>query len=229
MFDVINRRSQDLNAKLILENKDWKVRPEEDGFLFLDKHGQQTFKKPQLAGVHQFHNAAQAIACARNLKSFTVPDEAIAEGLQTVEWPARLQRLHNGPLIPSLPNGWELWLDGGHNTAAAEAIASEARQSWGDAPLYLVFGMLNSKEPKDFLSVLAPYIQELKAVMIPGEPATLSADESSRVGTLVGINASSAKSIEDAIRQLAVTSIPRARILICGSLYLAGTVLAENT
>jgi dihydrofolate synthase/folylpolyglutamate synthase len=228
VFDVMDRRAQDLNAELIYENKDWKVSLEGDGFTFSDKQGQQKFRKPRLAGDHQFHNAAQAIACARNLKSFTISNEAIAEGLQTVEWPARLQQLYKGPLVESLPNGWELWLDGGHNTAAATATSQEAQKSWADAPLYLIFGMLNTKEPADFLSVLASQVQELKAVMIPGEPATLSAEESSKAATLVGINASSAISVKDAIQQLAAAPIPRARILICGSLYLAGTVLGEN-
>ena len=224
----MSERKTNKEIPIIYENKDWGVSLEGDGFTFSDKRGQQKFQKPRLAGDHQFHNAAQAIACARNLKSFTISDEAIAEGLQTVEWPARLQQLYKGPLVESLPNGWELWLDGGHNPAAATATSQEAQKSWADAPLYLIFGMLNTKEPADFLSVLASQVQELKAVMIPGEPATLSAEESSKAATLVGINASSAISVKDAILQLAAVPIPRARILICGSLYLAGTVLAEN-
>jgi dihydrofolate synthase/folylpolyglutamate synthase len=226
--DVIAARAEVLNAKLIFEGLDWQTKAELDQFIYESGNDKQKFSRPALAGDHQINNAAQAITCVRHLETFDVSDDAIHAGLRNVEWPARLQRLGKGSLVDMLPAGWELWLDGGHNTAAAEVIAAEAKQSWSDAPLFLVFGMLNSKQPGDFLSVLAPLISQVQTVAIPGEPATLTAIEATAAAEAVGIKSSPAKNVEEAVKALVKVGTASARILICGSLYLAGTVLADN-
>jgi dihydrofolate synthase / folylpolyglutamate synthase len=226
--DVIAAKAESLDANLISEGQDWHIQAEPDEFIFETKDGNQKFPRPALAGDHQLNNAAQAIACARHLEDFTVPDNAIRTGLRNVEWPARLQRLRTGPLVEMLPGNWELWLDGGHNKAAAEAIVAEAKASWADAPLYLVFGMLNSKQPGEFLSVLAPSVSEIRTVAIPGEAATLSAVEATGAAKTVGIESSPTNNVEEAVQALVELSPGSARILICGSLYLAGTVLADH-
>ena len=126
----------------------------EAGHLVFD--GVRRFPLPGLPGPHQIANAGLAIACIDKLDEFKVGDEAIAQGLRFVDWPARLQRLTSGPLIDALPGGWELWLDGGHNAAAGETLAAVAAD-WAEAPLYLAPGMLDSKEPAAFLrSGLSP-------------------------------------------------------------------------
>lgn len=126
-----------------------------------------------------------------------------------------------------LPPDWELWLDGGHNPGAGEALADHVAHQWGDKPLDLVVGMLNSKDSQGFVDPLAPHVRSGAAVPIPDEPNSLSAAEMAAKAGAAGLDLSPADSVEAAIRQLVKRPGP-ARLLICGSLYLAGTVLAEN-
>ena len=152
---------------------------------------------------------------------------AIATGLQTVEWPGRLQRLTRGPLAELLPAGWELWLDGGHNDSGGEVLAAQAAK-WGDKPLLLVFGMLNTKQPQAFLQPLAPYVQAVRTVAIEDEPLSLSAEDAAAAARAAGLAAGMAIDPATAIKTLLAAGTSPGRILICGSLYLAGNVLAEN-
>lgn len=226
--EVIAAQAKILNAELIYESRDWQLHLKANGFI-IESSGKLTdFPRPALVGDHQLNNAAQAIVCVKRLEKFIVSDDAFRKGLANVEWPARLQRLSTGFLVDILPSGWALWLDGGHNSAAAKVIAAELAKSWCDAPVYLVFGMLNSKEPAEFFSALAPLVQEIRTVAIPGEAATLSADEATQAAVASGITSTPAKDVEDAIKSLVDQGPPSARILICGSLYLAGTVLCTN-
>ena len=181
---------------------------------------------PSLPGRHQLANAGAAIACLEQMLQFTLSPAAIAEGLRHIDWPARLQRLRHGPLIGMLPAGWELWLDGGHNPAAGEALA-DAAANWRDRPLYLIVGMLKTKDAAGFLAPLAARTQALYAVTIPGEENPHPAADIARSARAVGIAAQEAPSIEAALRDILRDARP-ARILICGSLHFAGVVLAEN-
>jgi len=175
-------------------------------------------------------NAGAALATLPFLTGFAVDEKAQAAGLRNVEWPARLQRLRRGPLVEKLPKGWELWLDGGHNAAAGEVLADFARHWWreGQRPLHLVFGMLNTKEPVAFLKPLAPYTKDLQAVRIEGDHASLGAEEAAAAAGAAGIEAKPAASLAAAIDRIVASADGDSRILICGSLYLAGLVLAEN-
>lgn len=181
-----------------------------------------------LPGVFQSENAGTAIAIADNLDGFTISDEAVQVGLSTAEWPARLQRLAQGRLVSILPPGWELWLDGGHNEAAATALASVAK-NWKDRPLHLVFGMLNSKEPDAFLRHLAQHVTSVHAVTIPHEENALPAGDLVQVAHDLSIDSHAADSVKAALQKLATDTVANGRVLICGSLYLAGIVLAENS
>ena len=131
---------------------------------------------PSLSGAHQIVNSGTAIACLEQLPGFPIAHELIARGLRQIEWPARLQRLTRGPLVAALPAGWELWLDGGHNPGAGEVLAA-AVSNWVDRPLYLIVGMLNTKNAAGFLAPLAPR-RALHAVTIPGEDNPLPAAKS---------------------------------------------------
>jgi dihydrofolate synthase/folylpolyglutamate synthase len=181
---------------------------------------------PSLPGRHQLANAGAAIACLEQMPQFPSPAAAIAEGLRHIDWPARLQRLRHGPLINMLPAGWELWLDGGHNPAAGEVLA-DAAAAWDDCPLYLIVGMLKTKDAAGFLTPLAARTQALYAVTIPGEENPHPAAEIVRSARAVGITSQESASIESALRDIVRHSKP-ARVLICGSLHFAGVVLAEN-
>ncbi len=188
-----------------------------------------TLPRPALPGEHQTGNAGLALACVeRLLASFPVTPAALAQGLTTVSWPARLQRLQQGSLVKALPSEWEIWLDGGHNPAAGGVLAQQAAQ-WQDRPLYLVFGMLGTKDTAGFLTPLVSLIDGLYAVPIPSEALALSAEDVASHAINQGIsNVYVSSSPDDAVRSILSVAEKPGRILICGSLYLAGTILRDN-
>ena len=135
-----------------------------------------------------------------------------------------MQRLTVGRMARLLPDGWELWLDGGHNEAAAAALAN-VLGGWTDRPVYLVAGMLRTRDPEPYLAALAPFVQKACTVAVPDEDASLTAAELAVASQRVGIETRPAANVAEAIGLLASGSA--GRILICGSLYLAGSVLAD--
>ena len=228
---VFAARAATLGLPLFRHGEEWQVDADSD-LRFRAGGRKWTLPRPALLGSHQIVNAGTALAAAQHLGDFRVDATAMARGLREVEWPARLQRLTRGPLAARLPAGWELWLDGGHNGAAGEALADFVA-GWrrGGSDLHLVFGMLDTKEPAEFLAPLAPFTASLSAVTIPGSHAALAAESAAAVARAVGIAASAAASVDEAVAAI-IGSAGRARparILICGSLYLAGSVLAENS
>lgn len=230
-LDVIERRAAELCSPLLMAGRDWSHRTTADGFTIEDAGSETAFPAPALPGAHQYINAATALIAARQLPLEGLTDAVLAKGLTTACWPGRMQNLTDTALGAHLPDGWSLWLDGGHNPAAAEALVAIA-QDWSDAPLYAVFGALASRDPSDFLRPLAPHIAGLQAIAIPGEETTLSAGDACAAARAVGMTADTALSITgalDAIVKTATVNAPErhGRILICGSLYLAGAVLAE--
>jgi dihydrofolate synthase/folylpolyglutamate synthase len=184
---------------------------------------------PALPGAHQIDNAGAALACLPHLREFGVDETSAARGLVGVEWPARLQRLARGKLVDALPRDWELWLDGGHNGDCGRALAAHAGRHWRDRPLHLVFGMLDTKEPREFLAPLAPCASDLWAVPIGGH-AGLAPEAAAAAAREVGIAARPAAGVAQALASILAGAAPNlpARVLICGSLYLAGAVLSEN-
>jgi dihydrofolate synthase/folylpolyglutamate synthase len=169
---------------------------------------------PSLTGQHQYENAAVAREAARMIG---LPEAAIGEGITSAVWPGRMQRLAAGRLTQG---GHEVWIDGGHNPGAARVVA-EVLRGWGKT--HLIFGMLNTRRPEEFLAAVLPYVSGITAVTIPGEKNALPADAIAEAARGLGIAARTAPGIEDAL-----ASLPRQRVLICGSLYLAGAALAAN-
>jgi dihydrofolate synthase/folylpolyglutamate synthase len=223
---IIAARAAAVAAPLYRYQEEWRCEPRAGGMHYDGARWRIDLPPPSLPGAHQIANAGAAIACLEQLRGFALPESAIADGLRHIEWPARLQRLTRGPLVEMLPAGWELWLDGGHNPAAGAVLADAARD-WDGRPLYLVVGMLNTKDAGGFLAPLAPRIRALRAVTIPGEDNPHPAAEIAAAARAAGIAAAEAPSVEVALREL-VSGAEPARVLICGSLHLAGTVLAEN-
>jgi dihydrofolate synthase/folylpolyglutamate synthase len=168
-----------------------------------------------------------AVACVEKLEGFDISNVAIAEGLTRAIWPGRLQQLREGPLVELLPSGWELWLDGGHN-AAAGLVLAEAARGWKDQPLDLIFGMLNTKDLGAFLRPMAPAVRASASVAIPGEGASLSALEAAQEARALQLWATPSEDVAAAILKLINDSDRPGRILICGSLYLAGAILSQN-
>ena len=193
---------------------------------YADSRGSIGLPSPGLAGRHQIENAAVAVACIRHLPGFQIADDDIAAGVRRATWPARLQRLTTGKLVEDLPGNWQLWLDGGHNAAAAAALADEIETWAGDGPVHLVAAMLRNRDPAPFLAPLAPFITRARTVEVPSESATLTAEELAEAARRVGIDTEPASTVAEAVQSLADGS--GGRILICGSLYLAGSVLAGS-
>ncbi len=223
---VIAARAREVGAPLYRHGIEWQVEPSGAGLRYEGKRWRLDLPMPSLLGRHQIDNAGAAIAALEGLPQFKVEAAALAQGLGHIEWPARLQPLTRGPLVKLLPKGSELWLDGGHNQAGGEVLAMQARD-WRDRPLHLVFGMLNTHDAEGFLRALAPHAKTLGAVAIPNEANSRSAEDSASAGRAVGLDAKVYDSVHTAIAA-AVAQPGPSRVLICGSLYLAGHVLSEN-
>ena len=224
--EVFEAHANELGAPLSRWQSEWQCKAAGDGMHFSGAHWRLDLPLPSLPGAHQIVNAGTAIACLEQLRDFPLPPEAIANGLGRIEWPARLQRLTRGPLIEMMPAGWELWLDGGHNPGAG-VILGDFAADWRDRPLYLVVGMMNTKDAVGFLAPLAPHAKVLAGVTIPYEENPLPAEAIAATARSVGMTATIAPSVDAALANF-TSHAPTGRILICGSLHFAGTVLAEN-
>lgn len=228
-------KAKEVGAPLRAEGKLWFSRVSggrrgEPKMVFKGDTLERAYPMPRLAGRHQMRNAALAIACVDALRpDFDISDAAITLGLGTVEWPGRLQRLTTGPLADALEDGWELWLDGGHNRAAAETLAQHSR-GWRDQDLWMVFGALNQREPGDFLKPFEAKLAGLRGVAIEGEENSLSAAAVTQAALALRMEAEEADSVQSAVRDIMdKAGNGGGRILICGSLYLAGQVLRDNS
>jgi len=219
---VIEAEAEKTGARLLVHGQDWHVWEENGRLVFQDESGLLDLPLPALIGAHQVQNAGAAIAALRVL---SMDDVACEAAITNAIWPARMQHLRNGPLVKAA-NQAELWLDGGHNPAAGLAIA-EALGRLSDRPLFMICGMLNTKDIGGYLAPLAPLIDQLFAVSIKGEPATLSAKDTAKAADAADMQTVIAEDVLSAIQQI-VKLAPNARILICGSLYLAGQVLQDN-
>jgi dihydrofolate synthase / folylpolyglutamate synthase len=219
---VIEARAARMGAPVLVCGQHWHVSEDRHRLIFQDENGLLDLPLPNLPGPHQIQNAGVAIAALRHLGH----DDAACEAAVTrAFWPARMQRLRTGPLVDSAPQV-ELWLDGGHNPAGAEAVAATLARM-PQRPTYLICGMLNTKDVRGYMAPLASHVTRLHAVSIPNEKNTLPADATRDAAIAAGIEAVTADSVASALQAVA-RDAPDARVLICGSLYLAGAVLREN-
>jgi dihydrofolate synthase / folylpolyglutamate synthase len=219
---VIEAKTARMGAPLLVHGQHWHAFEDRGRLVFQDENGLLDLPLPNLPGPHQIQNAGAAIAALRALGR----DEAACEAAVTrAVWPARMQRLRHGPLTEAAPKA-ELWLDGGHNPAGGEAVAATlARMPARET--HLICGMLNTKDVTGYMIPLAPHVTRLHAVSIPGEKNTLSAEATRDAARSAGIDAVTAPSVAEAMENIAATAT-EARVLICGSLYLAGAILREN-
>jgi dihydrofolate synthase / folylpolyglutamate synthase len=231
--DVITRRADALGAPLSVFGQDFFAHQEHGRMVYQDDVGLLDLPLPKLVGRHQIENAAVAIAALRN--AGWGEDKAVERGVRSVEWPARLQRLTRGPVVELAPEGAEVWLDGGHNPHGALAIARAVAdfEERAEKPLYLVCGMLATKDAVGFLSAFRGLAKHVTTVTIPGEELSLGAGSLYDAARASSLEASPADDLDDAMLQICAWSRARPeqgppRILICGSLSLAGHVLSEN-
>jgi len=228
---VFERDAARLSVPLKIAGEDWMATEERGRLVYQDDDGLLDLPPPRLFGRHQFDNAGLAIATLRGLAKFKVPPKAFEEGLAKVDWPARLQRLAHGRLVALAPKGSELWLDGGHNPDGGRAVAAaladlEERVS---RPLVLIVGMLATKDSEGFLRNFTGLARRVIAVRIQGQEKSLAPDAIADTVRRVGMPAESREGIEPALAAVARLDLhPPPRVLITGSLYLAGEVLALN-
>ncbi len=224
--NAIEAVAENATAPLTIAGQDWDCYPQHGRMVFQDQNGLLDLPLPALPGPHQFGNAGNAIAIIRNLQDERITEDHIAEGLKTVTWPARLQRLKGGALSALLDEQSELWLDGGHN-ADAGVVLADALRAMPNKPLVIIWGMLNTKDATQFFKPLAALADHVVTLAIPGEANAIAADDLAETVRKLGTAASAAANIEDAVRHAAKINAS-ARVLICGSLYLAGHVLAAE-
>ncbi|SOH94229.1 dihydrofolate synthase / folylpolyglutamate synthase [Monaibacterium marinum] len=217
--DVIEARAESLSAPLSIGGQDWDAYEDHGRMAYFDEHGLLDLPLPALIGAHQVQNGGTALAA---LRALGVSDAGCEAAITQAVWPARVQRLRTGPLVEAAGDR-DLWLDGGHNSAAGIALA-EAIGRLPARPLHLICGMLNTKDVSGFLRPLAAQADHLHAVSIPGEAATLTAEQTAQAAQSVGLAATQAETVAAALQAVPAD----ARVLICGSLYLAGAVLREN-
>ncbi|UJW84574.1 bifunctional folylpolyglutamate synthase/dihydrofolate synthase [Devosia sp. SL43] len=224
---VIDRAARKLGVQPIWQNEDFHGSAQDGRLVYQDEDGLLDLPPPALPGAHQFDNAALAIAAARHF-GLPVDADAIAAGLRNVVWPARMTPLLKGPLRDLLGPGAELWLDGIHNAhgAAAVAIALRDLDKARPAPLVLIMGLMSNRSPSAVLAPFAGMAQQVIAVPIPGEINAHKAETIAAAAREAGFAASAQRSVISALKTAA--KVPNARVLICGSLYLAGDVLAKN-
>ena len=221
-------------AQLRIRGDDWDAAPYDGALHYRDAQGLVALPLPRLAGPHQLDNAALAVAMLRVQAllpgGLPMPDAALRAGMGWAEWPARLQKLDAGPLLAILPADSDLWIDGGHNPAAGRAIADAFRgHALDERPFYIVLGMLAAKDAAGFLKPFSGRATAIYTTAIEGH-ASHSPEDLARIAREAGLPGQASASVADALAEIA-RNADRARppvVLVTGSLYLAGTVLAQN-
>ena len=222
--DVVGRFAETVAAPVLAEGQAWSFDVRDDALQYRDAQGSLATPLPALAGSHQPANLALAIAVLRHQRALSIPEAALSAAARNARWPARMQRLSPGPLTALLPKGTDLWLDGGHNANAAEAVSRAAARIAGDRPIHLVLGMLENKDAEAMIARFAPIARSLAAVPVPGHPHHAPA-HLANLARRAGLAAAEAADIPTALGEIRQEG---ALVLILGSLYLAGTALAAN-
>jgi dihydrofolate synthase/folylpolyglutamate synthase len=220
-FAAIAARAAELGVPLLARDRDWTIEETATGLRYADAQGSFDLPPTALPGPHQADNAGIAIAALRAWNPPWLDAAAIAGGVSRARWPARLQIL-SGRLAAALPPGFELYLDGGHNPGAGQALAKQAER-WADRPLHLIVGMKQGKGVEGFLAPLIPYAASLQAVAEPGQHLAMPVEE---IVAASGGIARPAGTVAEALAWL--RQAPPGRVLICGSLFLAGEVLKAD-
>ncbi|MDT8757941.1 bifunctional folylpolyglutamate synthase/dihydrofolate synthase [Sphingomonas psychrotolerans] len=222
--DIVDGFAETVAAPVLAEGRAWSFGIRDDALHYRDARGSLTTPLPALAGPHQPSNLALAVAVLRHQHALPIPDSALSAAARNARWPARMQRLSPGPLTALLPPDAELWLDGGHNANAAEAVSAAAARAANGRAIHLVLGMLENKDADAMIARFAPVATSLTAVPVPGHPHHPTAHLAA-IARHAGLDAAEAPDTRAALAQIREEN---AFVLILGSLYLAGTALAAN-
>jgi len=228
---AIEKQAARLSAPLKIAGEDFTATEERGRLVYQDDNGLLDLPPPRLYGRHQYENAGLAIATLRAQDRFRIPQAAFEIGIAKAEWPARMNRLTHGALIDLAPKGSEVWLDGGHNPDGGRAVAAtfadlEERVS---RPLVMICGMLTSKDCEGFLRNFTGLARRMVAIPVPGVEKSMSAQDLADCARGIGLSATSRDTIAEAFEAVRKLDLdPPPRVLITGSLYLAGEVLKQN-
>ena len=225
--NVLEAKAEELNAPLFSFGYDWIAEKTDEGMIYKSQDGDMELPSPALIGDHQIINAGTAIATLKQLNNFKITDEAFAKGIQNVQWPARMQQLKTGKLIDMLPDGWEIWLDGAHNNAGAH-IVSCIIEDWKDKPTYLICGFTKGRNAEEMLHHFKDKAKFVCGMLVETEIAAQKAHIVADAAKNLGLEAKDFDSIDDALLFLKEKDPSPARIIFCGSLYLASDALKLN-
>ncbi|NDV86442.1 bifunctional folylpolyglutamate synthase/dihydrofolate synthase [Aurantimonas aggregata] len=230
-LEVLTSMADRVGAPLITYGQDFFAFAEHGRLVYQDDTGLLDLPMPRLSGRHQLTNAATAIAALRHA-GFSPSDAAIEAGMASVEWPGRMQQIATGPLWRAAVPGAEIWLDGGHNPGAGAAIAETLAdmEDRVQRPLFLIVGMINTKDPVGFFASFAGMARHVFTVPVNSSDAGIDPDDLADAAIEAGLDAEPCDSVEEAIQLVSTNwqSEPTPRFLICGSLYLVGEVLAQS-
>ncbi len=226
-FEVIERRAEALGAPLHVAGRDFDMYEQHGHLIFQTPSRLLDLPLPRLNGRHQIDNAGAAIAGASILFGDALTTRALEYGLTHAEWPARLERLAVGGLHAYVADGTEIWLDGGHNAAGGQVIAHALAElvERVPRPVHLVFGMMESKDAHAFIAPFKGLVERVYTLPIPDEPNAFSADALGEIVRAEGFDAMATSGLPDALNRSQAALEGPGRVLICGSLYLAGHVL----
>lgn len=231
-LDVILDVAERLDAPAMVYAQDYFGFGENGRMVYQDDSGLMDLPPPRLVGRHQFANAAAAIAAVRTA-GFTVSESAVADAMGRVEWPGRMQRLVSGALVDLAPEGSEVWLDGGHNPGAGAVIAEylAEQEERFPRPVFMIAGMISTKDQFGYFQAFEGLVRHVFTVPVGMSDAGVPANELALRAQAAGLSAEPMASVSNALSLLRETwdpTEPAPRILIGGSLYLAGEVLREN-
>jgi dihydrofolate synthase/folylpolyglutamate synthase len=231
-LEVLIQQSLKSDSELFACGRDWNFEVNKEGFIFHDYTSKTSLQmqKPSLMGLHQIVNASTAVAaCTRYLsKVFNIELNHIEQGLTTTAWPARMQRITSGVLYEMLPEGFELWVDGAHNTGGAQMVAATIANLWQDKPTYLINGRTGDRDIKGYLEYFKEIVEFICGVRVISEPKGEAAEKIAKGAREIGLTSYACDSIKDAIKLILSKAKQPSRILVTGSLYLFADIQLAN-
>jgi len=229
VMNVLTEECERIGANYYSWKKHWDFAGTKDYFLFYSNNNELKFPIPSLYGIHQIVNAATAVAAVNLLTDFNISKEHIDYGLTHTHWPARLQKITAGVLFNMLHHESEMWLDGAHNIAGAEMLIASVENMPEKLPLYLINGRSKNRDIAGFLEHFVDKTAFFCSTHIKSEPLSENAETIYQVAVNMGFEAGYSESIREAIEKcVAHAKRKKIRVLICGSLYLSGDILAVN-